>query len=137
MIPMKTAFYSTDCSVDSALALRSWLATNADGAIHLTVVHAYDIEAGTALTKEAFRAAKQQAKARLDHWLEMLYQSWTGEVKPETLLASPELAITMHLLLRSYDILLLDEQIIAETILNQTKTNCCRIRNYGMSVQNL
>ncbi|GAB4044114.1 hypothetical protein [Spirosoma jeollabukense] len=132
---MKTAFYSTDCSVDSALALRSWLTTTPEKAIHLTVVHAYDIEAGTSLNKEACRAAKQQAKARLNHWLEMLNQSWVGEVKPETLLASRELAITMHLLLRSYDILLLDEQVVSETVLNQTKATRCRIGHYEMSGQ--
>ncbi|GAB3786979.1 hypothetical protein GCM10028818_51140 [Spirosoma horti] len=134
---MKTAFYSTDCSVDSALALRRWLVMNADEAICLTIVHPYDIAAGTPLGKEACRAARQQAKARLDLWLEMLTQSWEGELRPETLLSSPELAITMHLLLRSYDYLLLDEQVISETILQQTKVKVCRLRDHERSLSTI
>lgn len=134
---MKTAFYSTDCSVDSALALRRWLASNPKEAIRLTVVHPYDIETGSSLNKETCRAAKQLAKARLDHWLEMLTQSWAGELKPETLLSPPELALTMHLLFRSYDHLLLDEQIISETILQQTKATVCRLRDHERSLSTI
>jgi len=107
---------------------------NADEAICLTIVHPYDIAAGAPLNKDACRAARQQAKARLDHWLEMLTQSWEGELRPETLLSPPELAITMHLLLRSYDYLLLDEQVISETILQQTKVKVCRLSDHERSL---
>lgn len=129
---MKTAFYATDCSVDSALALRRWQTANPNESLRLTILHSYDLDDSLALNRETYRAAKQQAKARLDQWLEMLTQSWAGELNPETLLASPELAITMHLLLRSYDFLLLDEQVISETILHQTKVKVCRLTDHEL-----
>lgn len=127
---MKTALYITDCSVDAALALRWWMTTDAEEAIHLTVVHSYNIEVGTSLNKEVCRAAKQLATARINNWLKMFNQAWVSEVKSETLLASPELAITLHVLLRSYDYLLLDEQDISETTLRQTKAKVCRLTNH-------
>lgn len=107
---MKTAFFLTDCSVDSALVLRRWREANPDEAIRLTVVHPYDIETGVALSKETYRQARQQAAARLERWLGMTPQPWLGAIKPETLLAPPALAIDMHRLLRSYDYLLIDWQ---------------------------
>ncbi|QIP11633.1 hypothetical protein G8759_02790 [Spirosoma aureum] len=130
---MKTAFFLTDCSVDSALVLRRWLESNPDNALHLTVVHPYDIEECAVLNKETFRAAKQQAESRLERWLDMLPQ--LSKLKAETLFSSPQLAIKMHLLLRSYDYLLMNEQTFTwsadtETFLRQTTTKLCRLTAY-------
>ncbi|GAB2583526.1 hypothetical protein [Spirosoma areae] len=131
---MKTAFFPTDCSVDSALALQRWLVATPLKAIQVTVVHPYVIEAGITLNKESYRVAKQQAIVRLEHWLALLPPSWPGELKTETLLASPELAVTIYLLLRPYNYLLVDDQpfgLPATTILNQTTAKLCRLAGLG------
>ncbi|MCK8493900.1 MULTISPECIES: hypothetical protein [Spirosoma] len=106
---MKTVFFLTDCSVDSALFVRRWLTDQNEAVIRLTIVHPYDIEAGDALTKETHRVAKQQAVTRLARWLDMIPASTSVELKPETLLASPELAAKIHQHLRAYDYILVDE----------------------------
>jgi hypothetical protein len=129
---MKTAFYSTDCSIDSALVLRQWMATHADEPIQLTVVHPYDVEAGTSLNKEVCRTAKQEAKSRLDKWLDLLPQSSPNQVKSETLLASPELAVKLHMLLRRYDYLLVDEQI--QELSSETMAMLCQTNTQLISV---
>lgn len=137
---MKTACFSTDCSVDSALALQRWLTTHANEALRLTIVHAYGIEADNGLTKESYRTAKEQAKARLERWLEMIPQSWAVTFAPETLFSSPELALKMHLLLRSYDYLLVDDQtgglssdLLA--LLSQSSAKLRRLANHEFSRQ--
>ncbi|WP_338874645.1 hypothetical protein WBJ53_03400 [Spirosoma sp. SC4-14] len=137
---MKTACFPTDCSVDSALALRGWLTTHSSEAIRLTVVHTYDIEVSDRLTKESYRIAKQQAQSRLEQWLDMLPQSWAGACKPETLFSSPELALKMHLLLRSYDYLLVDDQLASvsadvDALLSRASAKLCRLTDYDFSRQ--
>ncbi len=136
---MKTALFITDGSVDSALSLRRWLSTNPEAAIRLTVVHPYDIELGTTLTKNTCRVAKQQSVDRLEHWLNMLPQPWPGELKTKTLLASSELAVTIHLLLRPYTYLLVDDQTFGspmnlDSLLNKTTTELCRLGDCSFAV---
>ncbi len=135
---MKTALFLTDGSVDSALSLRCWLATNPELSIRLTVVHPYDIELGTTLTKNTYQIAKQQAINRLEHWLNMLPQPWAVELKTEILLASPELAVTIHLLLRPYTYLLVDDQAFVlpanpGELLQKSTAILCRLGDYSFA----
>ncbi|MFD2938264.1 hypothetical protein [Spirosoma flavum] len=136
---MKTALFLTDGSVDSALSLRRWLSIDPKAAIRLTVVHPYDIELGTTLTKITCRAAKQQAVDRLENWLDLLPQLWSGEFKTETLLATPELAATIHLLLRPYTYLLVDDQafglpVNSDALINTSSAKICRLGDHSLAL---
>ncbi len=139
LVSMKTAFFLTDGSVNSALSLRCWLAANSETAVRLTVVHPYDIELGTILTKNTYQMAKRKAIDRLENWLNLLPQSWPGELKTETLLASPELAVTIHLLLRPYTYLLVDDQAFGlpvnpDELLNKSTAELCWLGDYSFAV---
>jgi hypothetical protein len=123
---MKTAFYLTDCSEDSAQRLRRWLADRADASIRLTVVYPYDIEEGQSLTQTTLRPAKEEARTALKNWSSAL--QWNGNLQPETVLASPELALSIYLLLRSYSYWLVDDtEYISQfsDILAKTNTHPC------------
>lgn len=125
---MKTAFYLTDCSDSSAHLLREWLATHTDESIRLTVVYAYDIEEGKPLNQSTLRPAKEEARTTLKNWSSSL--NWDGHLQPETVLASPELAQTIYLLLRSYTYWLVDDAAYITQfadILAKTSTQPCRL----------
>jgi hypothetical protein len=104
---MKTALIVTDCSANSACLVRHWLTDQTDESIRLTIVYPYDIEEGQALTKSILRPAKEEARARLKNWSAGL--AWEGNLLTETVLASPELALTIYLLLRSYTYWLVED----------------------------
>lgn len=108
---MKTALFVTDCSVDSALSLRNWLSAHASQPIRLTVVYPYDIDSGQALTRDTLQPAKAEARRQLNNWsaqLDTIDASW---LTTETLLASPELALSIHLLIRGYDYWLVNDLV--------------------------
>jgi len=110
---MKKALFVTNCSVDSALALRNWAVENKQESIALTVVHPYDLESWE-LNKQAIKEAKQRAQYQLGSWLELLARldgpdGWPGTLQTETLMASPRLAATIHLLLRTYDYVVVED----------------------------
>jgi len=105
---MKTAFFLTDCSIDSALTLRNWMKQYEGDAIRLTVVHSYELANGSLLTKETHQIAKQQAQTRLQHWVEILPPSQPGILLTETLFGDASLAFAIHLHLRRYNYVLLD-----------------------------
>lgn len=81
---------------------------HSDEAIRLTIVHPYDLDASSLLTKQTCRVAKEEAQARLQHWLDMLPDGWPGSLQTETLLGSANLVLTIHVQLRSYDYVLLN-----------------------------
>ncbi|KAB7730844.1 hypothetical protein F5984_11910 [Rudanella paleaurantiibacter] len=127
---MKTALYLTNCTADASQILHRWSST--DEPVRLTVVYPYTIETGRALTKDSFHQAKNQAETRLQGWANQLPQAWPGEVRTETLLAEPELAATLHLLLRGYDYMLVDDEQLglseaASALLTQTQTQLCQL----------
>lgn len=133
---MKTACFITNCSVDSALTLRRWVDTHSDETIRITVVHPYGVDAGITLNKETCRTAKQQATARLDHWLAML--PTLRNAKPETLFSSPELALKMYLLLRYYDYVLVDDQLAdlpADFLATHKTSTLYRLNDHSYSLQ--
>ncbi|GAB3511549.1 hypothetical protein GCM10027341_51180 [Spirosoma knui] len=102
------------------------MAEHAHEPVCLTIVYPYDVEAGTSLNKETCRTIKQEAKSRLDQWLDLIPQTATDQLKPETLLASPNLAVKLHALLRRYDYLLVDAQVQElsdETLAMLSQTN--------------
>ncbi|GAB3543886.1 hypothetical protein GCM10027577_13490 [Spirosoma fluminis] len=96
------------------------MANHAHEPICLTIVYPYDVKAGTSLTKETCRTIKQEAKSRLDQWLDLIPQTASDQIKPETLLASPKLAVKLHMLLRRYDYLLVDAQV--QELSDETRT---------------
>jgi hypothetical protein len=106
---MKTALFVTDCSIDAALSLRSWLAAQASQPIRLTVVYPYDIAGGQALSRDTLKPAKADAVAQLKDWSDLLDTIPASQLTTETLLASPELALSIHLLLRGYDYWLIND----------------------------
>ncbi|SOD93390.1 hypothetical protein [Spirosoma fluviale] len=121
---MKTALFVTDCSVDSALTVRNWLSAHSHQPIRLTVVLPYDIDEGQSLDKKSLQAAKSEASNRLKNWSDLLSATDPGSVVAETLLANPELAISMHLLIRRYDYWLVEDWSLVtnptlSSILNQ------------------
>lgn len=133
---MKTAIYLTDCSEESAQRLRHWLADRADTSIRLTVVYPYDIEEGQPLTQNTLRPAKEEARSTLKNWSSAL--QWDGHLQPETVLASPELALSIYLLLRSYSYWLVDDtEHITQfsDILAKTNTHPCWLADVSL-VQN-
>lgn len=95
---MKTALFITDCSADSARRLRQWLATHADSTIRLTIVLPYDIAPGLPLTRNTFNPVKEAAQQQLKSWSLAL----EGTIFSETVLATPDLALTIYLMLRTY-----------------------------------
>ncbi|MGF7217321.1 hypothetical protein GGR92_003494 [Spirosoma lacussanchae] len=107
---MKKALFVTNCSVDSALALCNWAVENDPESIALTVVHPYDLESWE-LNKQAIKEAKQRAQDQLGSWLKLLdgTDGWPGTLQTETLMASPRLAATIHLLLRTYDYVVVED----------------------------
>ncbi|MEZ0487340.1 hypothetical protein [Fibrella aquatica] len=107
---MQTALYVTDCSIDSALALRNRLATFTHNSVCITVVHPYDIEPGQPLNKVILKEARQAAITRLNNWKAILGEVKPGGLKTEILFASPELALRIHLLIRRYDAIFSDGQ---------------------------
>lgn len=124
---MKTALFVTDCSIDAALSLRHWLAARNSQPVRLTVVYPYDITRGQTLSRDTLKPAKAGAVAQLDNWSALLDALPAGHLTTETLLASPELALSIHLLLRGYDYWLVndEEQITSPAvaaILNQCTT---------------
>ncbi|MBO0951808.1 hypothetical protein [Fibrella forsythiae] len=106
---MQTALFVTDCSVDSALALRNRL-TATHPPIRLTVVHPYDIESGQPLNKTVLTVARGAAIARLKAWKAVLGDEQGHNLKTEILFASPELALRIHMLIRRYDAVISDGQ---------------------------
>jgi hypothetical protein len=121
---MKTALYITDCSADSALRLRQWLTAQTNNAIRLTIVFPYDVEPGLPLTRNTFNPVKEVANQQLKSWSEAL----EGTISSETVLATPDLALTIYLLLRSYTYWLSDsyEQVTQfADLLAKTSTEVC------------
>ena len=108
---MKTALFVTDCSVDSALCLRNWLSAHASQPIRLTVVYPYDIEGGQSLTRDTLQPARAEALRQLNSWSAQLDTIDAGWLTTETLLASPELALSIHLLIRGYDYWLVNDLV--------------------------
>ncbi|MCX6217212.1 hypothetical protein [Spirosoma sp.] len=106
---MKTALFIVDCSVDSALSVRNWLSAHSHQPVRLTVVLPYDIDEGQSLEKSTLQSAKSEASTRLKNWCALLGDTNPGSVVTETLLANPELAISMHLLIRRYDYWLVED----------------------------
>ncbi len=106
---MKTALYVTDGSVDSALLLRHWLTEQHATACRLTVVLPYETEPGERLHKDALRPAKAAAESRLQTWSAMLGDVGLHRRATQTLFASPEHALTIHLLMFHYDYWLVDD----------------------------
>lgn len=124
---MKTALFVTDCSIDAALSLRNWLRAQGSQPIRLTVVFPYDIARGQALTRNTLQPARADALTQLSTWSALLDTIPASWLTTETLLASPELATAIHLLLRSYDYWLVNdtEQAVspsAAAILRQRTT---------------
>jgi len=109
---MKTALYITDCSIDSALALRNRLAMSPNVPFRLTIVHPYDLEPDQPLNKVVLKEARQAAATRLTNWKTALGDTHATSLKTELLFASPELALRIHLLIRQYDAVIIDEQWI-------------------------
>ncbi len=120
-----TVLYLTNGSVDSSLIFRHWLKGQPATTLYLTVVLPYDIAADERLDKDVAHSAKETAEIHLQNWLVVV-----GDVRPhqlitQTLFASPEHALTIHLLLYRYDRLLVDAQRILTPlagILAQTNT---------------
>lgn len=106
---MKKALLLTDGSVDMALSFNRWLETQSEP-IDLTVVYAFDLNkrADLPLKASLFREAKQTANEQLTRWVSFLSKTGLGEFRTEILLGEPELVLTIHLLLRRYDYLLID-----------------------------
>ncbi|MVM31724.1 hypothetical protein GO755_16875 [Spirosoma sp. HMF4905] len=104
---MKKALLLTDGSIDLALAVNRWVANQPD-AIDLTVVYAFALpfDSNQPLKAAAHRAAKQEANANLQQWLNYVSAPWPGKIQTETILGGPELVMRIHLLLRHYDYLL-------------------------------
>lgn len=113
---MNSLLYVTDGSVDSALTLRNWLAAQPQPAPRLTVVLPYDLTPDQPLHKDILRPAKAAADARLRQWVAMLGDARPDMLTTETLLASPEHAITLHLLIRPYDGWLVEDRFLVETM---------------------
>ncbi len=110
---MQTALLITDCSIDSALALRKQLASSAHQPTRLTVVHPYDIAAGEPLNKVVLKAAREAAISRLNNWKAIVGDTPSTSLTTEILFADPELALHIHSLLRPYDAILTDDQWLA------------------------
>jgi len=106
---MLTALFITDCSVDSALLLRTWLSEQTHQPLSLTVVHPYDIPTGALLHKSVCQPAKAEALTRLNNWTAMMGNSENVYLTTEILFANPEVTLTIHLLIRGYNYLLVDD----------------------------
>ncbi|CCH02877.1 hypothetical protein FAES_4878 [Fibrella aestuarina BUZ 2] len=122
---MNSLLYVTDGSVDSALTLRNWLTAHTQPAPRLTVVLPYDLAPDQPLHKDVLRPAKAAAEGHLQQWVAMLGDAKLGNLTTETLLASPEHATTLHLLIRPYDGWLVDDQDLMEMmadVLARTRT---------------
>lgn len=106
---MKKALILADGSVDMALSLNQWLAVQPDP-IDLTVVYGFALRQppDQPLLASLYRDAKQAARQELIRWLTLLTQPQPGLIQAELLLGEPELVLTIHLLLRRYDYLLID-----------------------------
>lgn len=114
---MRKALLLTDGSVDRALSLRQWLESQSEP-IDLTVVYALSLPTpdDQPLKVVTYREAKRLASEELNRWLTFLPQAGTSPTAPhrfaqlhtEILLGEPELVLTIHLLIRRYDYLLLD-----------------------------
>ncbi len=105
---MLTALFITDCSVDSALALRNWLSEQSHQPLSLTVVHPYDIPPGESLHKSVCQPAKADALSRIANWTAMLGNPENTRLTTEILFSTPEIALTIHLMIRGYDYLMVD-----------------------------
>ena len=106
---MKKALLLTDGSVDMALSLNRWLETQAE-LIELTVVYPYSPAQGVSQPVKAvvYKKAKQKAAEELNRWLDFLPQAGLGQLHADVLSGDPKLVLTVHLLLRQYDYLLID-----------------------------
>lgn len=124
---MQTALFLTDCSVDSALSLRKWLAQQTHPSLRLMVVHPYEIVSNDPLHKSTCKPAKAEALARLDNWTAMLGDVDCKQITTETLFASPNVALMIHLLIRGYDYWVVEDWTIADSpsvaaLLEQSQT---------------
>ncbi len=124
---MQTALFLTDCSVDSALSLRGWLAGHTHQSVRLTVVHPYEMAGDKPLHKSVCKPAKTEALARLDNWMAMLGEADTTCLTTEALFASPNVALMIHLLIRGYDYWVVEDWTLADSpsvapLLEQTST---------------
>ena len=124
---MQTALFLTDCSVDSALSLRSWLAEHSHRPLRLTVVNPYEISGDDPLHKSVCNPAKTDALARLNNWTAMLGEVDTTDLTTETLFASPNVALMIHLLIRGYDCWVVENWSVVDNpavaaLLAQTRT---------------
>ncbi|GAB4038072.1 hypothetical protein [Spirosoma gilvum] len=106
---MKKALLLTDGSVDMALSFNRWMETQSEP-IDLTVVYAFDLakETDQPLKASIFREAKQTANNQLNRWVGFLSKTGLAAFRTEILLGEPELVLTIHLLLRQYDYLVID-----------------------------
>ena len=106
---MKQTLFITDGSVDQALSVGRWLESQPEP-VKLTAVHAFAIAqpADQSLNAAVYREAKQAATEMLNRWVNFLPKSWPGQLDAELLPGDPELVLTIHLLLRRYDYLLID-----------------------------
>lgn len=116
---MKKALLVTNGSVDMALSLNQWLEAQSEPA-DLTVVYAFPLPPATGqpLNAATYRQSRQTAAEELKRWLDFLPESRKnssgsgldrlGKLHTELLPGAPELVLSIHLLLRRYDYLLID-----------------------------
>jgi hypothetical protein len=100
---MQTALFITDCSIDSALALRNRLASPNQPPIRLTVVYPYNIADDEPLNKVTTKAAREAALSRLRNWKAIVGDTQANCLTTEILFADAALTLRIHLLIRHYD----------------------------------
>ncbi|WP_420148610.1 hypothetical protein [Spirosoma sp.] len=106
---MKKSLLFTDGSVDTALSLNRWLEQQTE-AIDLTIVYAFSLPqaSGQPLKAATYHQAKQEASERLTYWLNFIPTSGPNHFKTEILPGDPKLVLSIYLLLRRYDYLIID-----------------------------
>lgn len=125
---MKTVLYPTDCSVESARALKEWLSCQIGEPVTITVVHPYDIMPDAPLTKATFKEAKLQADQRLSNWLQATGMASKATLDQRAILGGAEVLVKSFLALYPYELLLVDDNGYGLTqgvtaFLNQTLTS--------------
>ncbi|GAA4458474.1 hypothetical protein GCM10023189_30800 [Nibrella saemangeumensis] len=125
---MKTVLYPTDCSIESARALKEWLSRQIGEPVNVTIVQPYDIMPDAPLAKASFKEAKQLADQRLSQWVQAAGIAGKATIDARSILGGAEVLIKSFLALYPYDLLLVDENGFGLTngvtaFLNQTLTN--------------
>ncbi|GAA4417001.1 hypothetical protein GCM10023187_49050 [Nibrella viscosa] len=124
---MKTVLYPTDCSTESARALKEWLSRQIGEPVKLTIVQPYDVTPGAPPVKASFKDAKQQADQRLNQWVQAAGVIGKAIIDQRSILGGAEVLVKSFLSLYTYDLLLIDENSFGltngvTTFLNQTLT---------------